>query len=298
MSARRLAAIAALLLGLGGLGLAVVVAVQEFPRGLIALACVAVAAAADLVRDPATRRGEDRGPRDRSARARRGDRAAGERRPARGTARRRRARAGLRLRAGRVRLPRAPARRAGAEPAGVVLSTRSRVAARRSVSRWRRGAGARDRADRARPALLGPRGARARRGRRRSGRARDGRRRRLAGDRRCDRRRARSALRLRAGGHAQPLRARPRRRSRRRRRRARRVRRRRRAASWTWPRSTGACSSTTSRSGSTPTPSSARATATPSCARCSTPCPTCSAPTRPGPTCAGPARAGTNTTRG
>ena len=45
MSARRPAAIAALLLGLGGLGLAVVVAVQEFPRGLIALACVAIAAA-------------------------------------------------------------------------------------------------------------------------------------------------------------------------------------------------------------------------------------------------------------
>ena len=46
MSTRRLAAIGALLLGLGGLGLAVVVAVQEFPRGPIALACVAVAAAA------------------------------------------------------------------------------------------------------------------------------------------------------------------------------------------------------------------------------------------------------------
>ena len=46
MSARRAAAIGALLLGFGGLGLAVVVAVQEFPRGLIALACVAVAAAA------------------------------------------------------------------------------------------------------------------------------------------------------------------------------------------------------------------------------------------------------------
>jgi diacylglycerol kinase family enzyme len=46
MSARRPAAIAALLLGLGGLGIAVVVAVQEFPRGPIALACVAVAAAA------------------------------------------------------------------------------------------------------------------------------------------------------------------------------------------------------------------------------------------------------------
>jgi hypothetical protein len=46
VSARRIAAIGALLLGLGGFGLAVVVAVQEFPRGLIALACVALAAAA------------------------------------------------------------------------------------------------------------------------------------------------------------------------------------------------------------------------------------------------------------
>jgi Uncharacterized protein conserved in bacteria (DUF2252) len=46
MSPRRTAAIGALLLGFGGLGLAVVVAVQEFPRGLIALACVALAAAA------------------------------------------------------------------------------------------------------------------------------------------------------------------------------------------------------------------------------------------------------------
>ena len=60
-------------------------------------------------------------------------------------------------------------------------------------------------------------------------RARDGRRRRLAGDRRGDRRRARPAVRLHPGGHAQPLRARPRRRPRRRRRRPRRVRRRRRA---------------------------------------------------------------------
>jgi diacylglycerol kinase family enzyme len=46
MNTRRIAAIGALLLGFGGFGLAVVVAVQEFPRGLIALACVAVAAAA------------------------------------------------------------------------------------------------------------------------------------------------------------------------------------------------------------------------------------------------------------
>ncbi len=40
MSGRRLAAIGALLLGLGGLAIAVAEAVQEFPRGLIALACV------------------------------------------------------------------------------------------------------------------------------------------------------------------------------------------------------------------------------------------------------------------
>ena len=46
MSSRRLAAIGALLLGFGGFALAVVVAVQEFPRGPIALACVAVAMAA------------------------------------------------------------------------------------------------------------------------------------------------------------------------------------------------------------------------------------------------------------
>jgi diacylglycerol kinase family enzyme len=46
MSARRAAAIGSVLLGTGGLGLAVVVAVQEFPRGLIALACVVVACVA------------------------------------------------------------------------------------------------------------------------------------------------------------------------------------------------------------------------------------------------------------
>jgi Diacylglycerol kinase catalytic domain len=45
MSARRPAAIAALLLGVAGMALAVVVAVQELPRGLIALACVALGAA-------------------------------------------------------------------------------------------------------------------------------------------------------------------------------------------------------------------------------------------------------------
>ena len=41
-----MAAIGALLLGFGGFALAVVVAVQEFPRGLIALACIAVAVVA------------------------------------------------------------------------------------------------------------------------------------------------------------------------------------------------------------------------------------------------------------
>jgi diacylglycerol kinase family enzyme len=45
MSTRRAAVIAALLLGLAGMALAVVVAVQEFPRGLIALACVGLGAA-------------------------------------------------------------------------------------------------------------------------------------------------------------------------------------------------------------------------------------------------------------
>ena len=44
--ARQAAAIGALALGLSGLGLAAVVAVQEFPRGLIALGLVALAAAA------------------------------------------------------------------------------------------------------------------------------------------------------------------------------------------------------------------------------------------------------------
>lgn len=40
MSGRRLAAIGALLLGFAGLAVAVTEAVQEFPRGLVALACV------------------------------------------------------------------------------------------------------------------------------------------------------------------------------------------------------------------------------------------------------------------
>ena len=46
MSTRRLAAIGALLFGFAGLALAVVIAVQEFPRGLIALACVTIGSAA------------------------------------------------------------------------------------------------------------------------------------------------------------------------------------------------------------------------------------------------------------
>ena len=46
MSSRRVAAIGALLFGVAGIALAAVIAVQEFPRGLIALACVTIAAAA------------------------------------------------------------------------------------------------------------------------------------------------------------------------------------------------------------------------------------------------------------
>lgn len=45
MSTRRIAALASLLLGVGGFVVAIVIAVQEFPRGLIALACVAVGVA-------------------------------------------------------------------------------------------------------------------------------------------------------------------------------------------------------------------------------------------------------------
>ncbi len=58
MSGRRLAAIGALLLGSGGLALAVTEAVQEFPRGPIALACVvigAIAAWSGLLRTGALR---------------------------------------------------------------------------------------------------------------------------------------------------------------------------------------------------------------------------------------------------
>jgi diacylglycerol kinase family enzyme len=43
---RRTAAVGAALLGVGGLGLAIIIAVQELPRGPIALACVALGAAA------------------------------------------------------------------------------------------------------------------------------------------------------------------------------------------------------------------------------------------------------------
>ena len=58
--ARQAAAIGALVLGLGGFGLAVVIAVQEFPRGLIALGCVAARGGRGLVRRPAARRGPRR----------------------------------------------------------------------------------------------------------------------------------------------------------------------------------------------------------------------------------------------
>ena len=117
MSARRVAAIGALLLGLGGLALAVVVAVQEFPRGLIALAL-------------RRRRGRRRRGMASCAAAPSASRASAsacsalgtaivllaERPAVRGAAGRRGARAQLRLRAGGVRssasdLPQAPAPR-------------------------------------------------------------------------------------------------------------------------------------------------------------------------------------------
>jgi diacylglycerol kinase family enzyme len=46
MTARRVAAIGALFFGFGGFGLAIVIALQEFPRGLIVLGCVVVAVGA------------------------------------------------------------------------------------------------------------------------------------------------------------------------------------------------------------------------------------------------------------
>jgi diacylglycerol kinase family enzyme len=46
MTARRVAAIGALLFGFGGFGLAIVIMLQEFPRGLIVLGCVVVAVGA------------------------------------------------------------------------------------------------------------------------------------------------------------------------------------------------------------------------------------------------------------
>ena len=229
MSARRVAAIGALLLGFGGFGLAVVVAVQEFPRGLLALACVALAAAAAWY--GVLRRGRSASPA--SAVGVLGLGAAivllGERRLLEELLVVGCARAELRLRAGGVRRF-APGCRRRPAPQRPVLFFNPKSgggkAERFSVAAEARARGIE-------PIELGPpwdleglvRDAVAAR-RRRAG---DGGRRRLAGDRRRDRGGARPALRVRAGGHAQPLRARPRRRSRRRRRRARRVRRRRRA---------------------------------------------------------------------
>src|SRR4051794_23834868 len=46
MSSRRAAAVGALCSGFAGLVLAAVIAVQEFPRGLVALACVTIASSA------------------------------------------------------------------------------------------------------------------------------------------------------------------------------------------------------------------------------------------------------------
>jgi hypothetical protein len=53
MRVRQAAAIGALLFGFAGLAVAIVVAVQEFPRGPIALACVALGAAGARPKLPA-----------------------------------------------------------------------------------------------------------------------------------------------------------------------------------------------------------------------------------------------------
>ena len=121
--------------------------------------------------------------------------------------------AGLALAAGALRaafrvhtqLPRVARRTA--EAPGPLLQPEVRGRKGGEVPPRRRGAEARDRADRAH-ARHRPGAARAGGGRRRGGRAGDGRRRRLAGGRRLGRLGARAALLLHPGRHPQPLRAR------------------------------------------------------------------------------------------
>ena len=295
MSTRRAAAIGALLFGLAGLALAAVIAVQEFPRGLIALACVTIAAAAawfGIVRRGAAR-------------------VAGLAIGAAGLAVAIGLLVGERLleellvvaalvlgcvlgRAAfaiRARLPRAPAplqpvlffnpKSGGGKAEKFALASEARS---RGIEPIELG-----------PAV-GPGAARPRRGRRRRRRAGDGRRRRLAG-RSSPRSPRSSRCRTRASPRAPATTSRSTSASTATTSSARSTRSSTAASgASTSPRSTAACSSTTSRSASTPTPSSARATAMPSCGPSSTPCPTCSGQTRPGSTCAGPDPAGTSTT--
>ena len=191
---RRLAAIVALVVGAAdGRRSRSCVAVSEFPRGLVVLACVLVAGAAAWY--GVLRRG-------RRARRRAGRRRPGARR--RGRAARRR-RAAARRSAGRRRACSCRWRRR-APTLAVHVDLPAAPPPQQPVLFYnpKSGGGKAERfalADEARargiePIELepgvGPRGARARGGRPRRRRAGDGRRRRLAGDRRGDRRRARS----------------------------------------------------------------------------------------------------------
>ena len=161
-----------------------------------------------------------------------------------------------------VLLPRRPAphpvlflnpRSGGGKAERFALGRRARARHRGRRPRARR----RPRDARARRVAAGPTGSRwrAATARRRSSRGR---------------RRARPALRVHPGGDPQPLRARPRGGSQRRRRGARRVRRAAASGGSTSPRSTGACSSTTSRSASTRGGAARRLPRARSCGRCST----------------------------
>ena len=281
---RRLLAVVALVVGAASLALAVAVVISEFPRGLIVVGLRAggrrrspgtASCAAERCASPGSSSPGSRSPRRSCCSSPAGPPA---RAAAWSSARSWRSCA-ARAAFGVARGPAAARRRRSSR---CCSSTRSPAAARRSSSRWRDEARARGIEPIELGPAVGPRAARARRGRRRRRRARDGRRRRLAGDRRRDRRRARPA-RTPASRRARATTSRSTSASTATTSSARSTRSSTAAsAASTSPRSTGACSSTTSRSGSTPRRSSARATATRSCGRCSTRCPTCSAPTASG----------------
>ena len=228
MSGKRVAALGALVIGFAASVLAVVVAIEGFPRGLIALGLVWLAVLVGCY--GVLRRG--------AARVAGLSAAAvafaaailvlldervveialvvgglrGRLRPWPG---------------GGNRAPATHVRRSAPTPRPDLQSQVGRRQGGEVLARHR-GAGARHRGNRAR-SRPGPREDRPGRRRPRRRRARHGRRRRLAGDRRDDRRRARPSLRVHPVRHAKPLRPRSRGRSRRRRRRARRIRGRRRA---------------------------------------------------------------------